>query len=591
MRIGRPSLRLVSLFVAFAGSFAVVAARLVWVQGLASSRYQTLAADQRLRKIVLPSHRGSVFDRNGAELAISLDMKTIFANPHFVPDAKAAAAALAPVLGTDAAALASKLSENSGFVYLARKVDPKVAGAVAALGIPGIESISEPKRFYPSGRIASHVVGFSGTDNVGLAGIESAYDKLLAGSPGSLVVERDPQGTSIPVGRYQRVAPVSGDDVVLTIDREIQYATESSLAAAVDSYHAQGGSIVVMRPQTGEVLALANWPDFDPNDAASAPAEARKNRAVIDVYEPGSANKVITAAAALESGVVKPSDVIAVPDSLKVATKVFHDAHGHGVENLSFTDIIQQSSNVGTIKVAMSLGKDRLYSYLQKFGYGKPTGLGFPGEAPGILPQVSKWWNTSLPTMAIGQGVAVTPMQIMSVYATVANGGVAVRPRLVEATVDSSGRRHPAQPSPPRRVILPQTANTLTRILLGVTESKLGTGRLAAVDGYQVAGKTGTAQKPRTDAPGYSGYVSSFIGFAPAAQPQLLVGVVLDNPTPIWGGYSAAPTFHDVMQFALRHLGIGPGPVLPLEGTPLPAPARSGDASSPAAPVGTDTAE
>ncbi|MGH2687705.1 MAG: peptidoglycan D,D-transpeptidase FtsI family protein, partial [Actinomycetota bacterium] len=293
---------------------------------------------------------------------------------------------------------------------------------------------------------------------------------------------------------------------------------------------------------------------------------------------------VVTAAAALEQGVVSATDVLEVPDNLKVGPKVFHDAHPHKTLKLTFADVIEQSSNVGTIKVALHLGRERLHSYLQKFGYGRPSGVGFPGESAGILPKPDSWWATSMGTIPIGQGVAVTPLQIASVFATVANGGVHVPPRLVSATVDAEGNRKPVSAKGTRRVIGEDTARTLTQILVRVTEGGHGTGTVAAIDGYQVAGKTGTAQKPRTDGRGYAGYVGSFIGFAPAAEPRLAVAVILDEPSPIWGGVTAAPVFKDVMQFSLRHLGIGPGPVLgPIltdgdHGSPLPAPDRSGGA-------------
>lgn len=574
-----PQVRLLALFAVFVFGLGVVAGRLVLVQGLDSKRFAALGEDQRERKIVLGPQRGSIYDRDGAVLAMSMDMQTVFANPRFVPDAKAAAAALAPVLASDEASLEAKLSRKSGFVYLARKVDPEAARSAGALGIPGVDTVAEPKRFYPAGRLASHIVGFVGLDNEGLAGVEARYDRMLAGHPGEMLLERDPEGRPIPVGKSYLRPPTAGDDLYLTIDREIQYAAEVALTKAVELWGAKGGSAIVMRPRTGEILALANLPTFDPNDVRSSKPEDRKNRAVVDVYEPGSANKVITAAAAIESGVVRPTDVIRVPDSLKVGNKVFSDAHPHPALDLRFAEVIEQSSNIGTIKVALALGRDRLYEYLAKFGYGTRTGLEFPGEAAGILPKPDAWWKTSIGTIPIGQGVAVTPMQILSVYATIANDGVAVQPKLVAARVDTRGRRQATPPSAARRVIRSDTAKQVTAILLRVTEGEHGTGKAAAVPGYRVAGKTGTAQKPAADGRGYSGYIGSFIGFAPAGSPELAVAVILDEPTPIWGGVTAAPAFREIMQFSLRHLGIGPGPVLPPEGTPLPAPDRSGGAA------------
>lgn len=553
----------------------MVAWRLVLVQGLASERFVSLAAEQRERRIVLPPQRGSILDRDGSVLALSLDMRTIFANPRFVHDPKGAAAALSPLLGAEQASLEAKLASDRGFVYLARKVDPAVAEKVAALRIPGVDSLTEPRRFYPAGSLGAHLVGFVGTDNEGLAGMEGIHDRLLAGKPGEMLMERDPDGYSIPAGKSRVTPPVPGGDLVLTVDREIQFAAEDALARAVERYRAKGGTIVVMRPGTGEVLAMANAPAFDPNQISSSTPEARRNRAVIEVFEPGSANKVITVAAALESRVAAPDDAFSVPDRISMAGRVFHDAYPHPTKDLTLTEVLAQSSNVGTIKVATAVGKERLHEHLERFGYGRPTGLGIPGESGGLLPDPERWWKTSLPTIAIGQGVAVTPMQIVGVYATVANGGVRAAPSLVRGT-SSGGRLRPAERAGSERVIREETAARLTRMLVQVVDGDHGTGSLAAVPGYRVAGKTGTAQKPRTDGRGYEGYVASFVGFAPAGDPKLVAGVILDDPDPIWGGVTAAPTFREVMEFGLRHLGIGPGPALPQEGTPLPAPGRSG---------------
>lgn len=567
------------MFTALCVGLIGVAARVVYIQTFQSNRFQSLAAVQRERRIVLPPQRGSIFDTDGSELAMSRDMKTVYANPRLVTDEKAAAAAIAPILGADPVAIEKKLSEDRGFIYLARKLDPAVAEQVLALKIPGVASVNESKRFYPSGQLAAHVIGFVGLDNSGLGGLEDRYDALLRGSPGELFMERDPSGRPIPAGKSFVRPPTSGDDLVLTIDREIQFMAESVLASSVQKWAAKGGTVIVMSPKTGAILAIANYPTFDPNRFNESQPEQRKNRALVDVYEPGSANKVITAAAALETGAIKPTDRIQVPDSLRVSNKVFHDAHPHPTLNLSFAEVIEQSSNIGTIKVALGMGRERMHEYLAKFGYGRPTGLDFPGESGGILPKPENWWNTSMGTIPIGQGVAVTALQIMSVYGTVANDGISVQPRLLSATIDSAGKRQPSPPAATRRVINSETAKQLTEILVRVTEGTHGTGKAAAIPGYQVAGKTGTAQKPRTDGqPGYAGYIGSFIGFAPAGDPALVVGVILDEPSPIWGGVTAGPAFKDIMQFSLRHLGIGPGPVLPLEGTPLPAPVRSGDA-------------
>jgi cell division protein FtsI (penicillin-binding protein 3) len=572
------------LLVLMIASLLVVAGRLVWVQGVSSGHFVALASGQRDRTVTLAARRGSIVDRNGNTLAMSVDAKTLIADPRLIVSPQATAQTLAPMLGVPAADLAARLSNGTGFAYLARRIDPQVAASVVALGIPGIQSITEPLRVYPDGQLAAHIVGFTGTDAQGLAGLEATYNSVLSGKAGSMAMQTDPQGRVIVSAKSETTPPVAGNDVVLTLDQNIQYQAEAALAQAVQTYHANGGTIMVMRPSTGEVLGLANFPTFDLNAYSTSTASSRTDRAVQDVYEPGSASKVITAAAALESGAVTPDEVMVVPDTLHLANRTFHDAEPHKVLNLTLPQILEQSSNVGTIQVGLKVGKDRLYSYLQKFGYGRATGVGLPGESSGILPPAKTWSATQLPTAAIGQGVAVTPMQMMSVYATVANGGVWVQPRIVVGQRDASGKLKPAAAPLSRRVIRPDTAKTLTSMLLEVVGGSTGTGGAAAVPGYQVAGKTGTAQKPIPGGSGYSGYTASFIGFAPAANPQVAVGVVLDDPTPIWGGSTAAPTFKVVMQNALQRLGIGPGPVLPTGGvtlpsggTPLPGPARSGD--------------
>ena len=579
----KPGHRLIFFLVVMCVCFALVAARLVWVQGIDSPHFVSLASDQRDRRITLPPTRGEILDRNGNVLAMSVDAKTIVADPRQIADPAREAAALAPVLGIPVGTLVRTLTNGSGFAYLAHQVDPVTAQKVMALGLPAITQVDDPKRVYPDGQLAAHVLGFVGTDGTGLGGLESAQQAVLAGRPGQMQIQADPQGQEIVSAGSSVTPPVQGSDLELTIDQQIQYEAESVLAQAVQSYHARGGTIVVMQPSTGNVLALANAPTFDPNSFGTATSDQLTDRALSDVYEPGSVSKVITASAALESGVVTTSTVISVPDVLRLAGATFHDAENHATLNLTLPQILEQSSNVGTIKVADMVGRQTLDAYLKKYGYGQVTGIGLPGESPGILPALAKWSATELPTAAIGQGVAVTVMQMMEVYATVADGGVRVAPRIVAGARDAAGRMVPAPPAPARRVIEPATARTLTSMLLQVINGSTGTGGEAAIPGYQVAGKTGTAEKPAGG--GYSGYVASFIGFAPAANPQLAVGVVLDQPTPIWGADTAAPTFKTVMQFALQRLGIGPGPASYASptagvagGSPLPAPARSGDA-------------
>lgn len=571
----RSSIRLLCLFALLLFGSGIVAARLFTLQVLDSNRMIAMAADQRLRSIALPAGRGSILAADGTELAISVEMDTIFASPRFITDPRAAAAALAPILGMDAGRLEDKLAGDSGFVYLARKVDPVVAEKVKELKIPGIDRMAEAKRFYPSGALAGQVVGFVGDEHTGLAGLELQFDDLLQGSPGEAVMERDPTGRAIPSGESSLKEPEEGHDLVLTIDKQIQFEAEAALKRAMSTWKSPGGTVIVMDPHNGNLLAMANAPGFDPNNITPADSSYRKNKAVTDVYEPGSVSKLVTAAAALETGVTSPDERMRVADQLKIGAKTFKDSHPHPVENRSFSEVIQISSNVGTIKVAERLGRLRLHDYLVKFGYGRATGLGFPGESAGILAQPEDWWATSLGTISIGQGVAVTPLQMAQAYASVANGGMEASPRLAQATIDASGKRIPIAPAAPRRVIEKHTANQLNEILVGVTQGVVGTGKAAAIPGYRVAGKTGTAQKPRPGGGGYAGYVSSFIGYAPAEDPKVLVAVILDDPQPFFAGTTAAVTFKEVMQFSLRRVGAAPEFQKRIEGAALGAPSNN----------------
>jgi cell division protein FtsI (penicillin-binding protein 3) len=449
------------------------------------------------------------------------------------------------------------ISAPGRFVYLARRVDLDVARRIDRLGLPGIGLLDESKRHYPAGGLGSQVVGFVGVDDVGLAGLELEYDELLAGRPGEMVVEQDPAGRPIPQGERKMEPPSAGADLVLTIDRDLQYQAQRALAASVQANQAKGGSVVIMDPATGEILAMATYPWFDANRFSEAAPEVIRNRAVTDVYEPGSVNKVITAAGALEEGIIGLREVLRVPDHHLLGDKVFHDAHPHPVERMTLADVIAQSSNIGTIMVADRLGKERLDAYLRRFGFGEETKLRFPGEADGILLDADDWWVTSMGTIPIGQGIAVTPLQMLSVYATVANEGVRVEPTLVRGHVEPGGRFVRSREPVRRRVVSVQTARILTRMLAHAVRE--GTGQAAEIPGYWVAGKTGTARKPLEDALGYSDrYVASFLGFAPARHPRVVVAAILDEPVTVYGGIAAAPLFREVTRFALAHLQVAP---------------------------------
>jgi cell division protein FtsI (penicillin-binding protein 3) len=576
----RDGARLLALLVAAVAAFLAISGRLLVLQVLEAKPLDQAAARQRLHTIELPADRGRIFDRNGDDLALSVPARTVYAQPRLVHDRAATARRLAPLLGRSPAQVAAQLGSRLPWVYLARKLPKAKGDAVARLKLPGIGVLGDTARRYPAGPLAAQVLGFVGDDGAGLAGVEQQYDGLLRGRPGQLLLEQDPKGRPIPQGQRSLEPAVPGVDVVLTLDQDLQFVAERALDDAVKRFHAKGGSVVVLAPASGQVLAMANAPDFDPNDFGAAKPEARKNRAVTDVYEPGSTNKTLTAAAALEAGVVTPDTEVTVPPSLELCpgVKTFHDSHAHGTETLTFAQVVAQSSNIGTIEVASKLGAERLAAAERAFGYGRRTGVDLPGESPGIVLPLRDWRCTDLGVNAIGQGVAVTVLQMASVYAAVGNGGVLEPPTLLRGTVDASGHYRPAHRRPGRRVLSQKTARTLAHILEGVVQ-KGGPGTLAALDDWTVAGKTGTARKPNPAGRGYlaGAYVSSFIGFAPARRPAVAVAVVLDQPTPIFGGVVAAPVFREVAGYALRRLGVLP--TLPATAGTGGPPGPDGDAS------------
>jgi cell division protein FtsI (penicillin-binding protein 3) len=553
--------RLLALLILSVLAFSAISGRLVILQVFDAGSLDQAAARQRLTVIDLPATRGRIFDRNLDDLAISVPARAVWADPKLVRDKRRTATRLARALGMPRAAVADRLASRGRFVYLARRI-PKARGdRIQAMDLPGVFVELDTARRYPSGPVASQVLGFVDVDGHGQAGIELQYDGLLRGHAGKIQLERDPKGRAIPQGRRSLEPAEPGTDLVLTLDQQLQYVTEQALAAAVRDHRARAGSVVVMSPRTGEILAMANVPTFDPNQVGHSRPEARKNRAVEDVFEPGSTNKTITAAAALEHGVVTPRTETLVPDSLPLCPeKTFHDSHSHAPELMTFADIVAKSSNVGTIMTAAKLGRDRLYQAQLDFGYGRRSGVDLPGESPGILRPPSSWACTDLGTNAIGQGVAVTVLQMASVYATVASGGVLRPPTLLRGMVDAHGRVVKAEPKPGRRVLSAKTARTLSRILQGVVEDG-GTGTQAALEEWRVAGKTGTARKPDTEHGGYlpGAYVGSFIGFAPAERPAVVVAVMIDQPTRgYYGGWVAAPVFREVTAAALRRLGVVP---------------------------------
>jgi cell division protein FtsI (penicillin-binding protein 3) len=552
-------LRLTILLAVLLLGFVGIGARLVNLQARDQKHLRSLGVGQRETTVTLAAERGTIFDRNGIDLALSVPQTTIVADPMVIGDPVGYAAKLAPLVDTPQDSLATRLSERtSRFAYVARKVDDATVARVKALHLTGLSYVPESKRFYPSGSLAAPVLGFVGTDNYGLGGLESRFEKTLRGHAGEARVERDPHGNDIPGGTHIVKRAQRGNDLVLTLDQSIQANTEHVLAQQVDSAHAKGGMAVVADVLTGDIVAMATV-DGATSDQPARPAPAtEQNEPAQVVYEPGSTNKVITMAGAIEEGLVSPDTSFDdVYNEIQVGGTTYSDVDPHPT-TMTVAEILEHSSNVGTIKIAHMLGKDRFDRYLRAFGFGRPTGLGFPGEASGILLPRDQYNDTSMGSMPIGNGIAVSALQMLDVYMTIANGGMARAPRLVAATVDADGVRHDNPIEAPHRVISPSTASAVTGMLEKVVEG--GTGMSAHVTGYRVAGKTGTARKPPYEHPPYR-YVASFVGFAPANAPRIAAIVVLDEPTGnYFGGYVAAPAFREIMQQALAAERVPPAP-------------------------------
>ncbi|HVA42639.1 MAG TPA: penicillin-binding protein 2 [Acidimicrobiales bacterium] len=554
---GLPIRRLGAMTLVICVVFVAVVARLVMIQQVHGAGYAAYGVSERTRALSITAERGSIVDRSGNVLAMSVALTTIYADPHQVTDPRLEASELAPVLQLPQSQLQAELSTASGFEYLAHAVPDAEAAAVEKLNLPGIATEPESKRFDPDGTLAASVLGGVDYAGVGSSGVEYQYNARLAGKPGLQRLQEGLGGQAIP-GTSQAIIPaVPGQSLELTLDSAIQYETESVLGQEIVSSHAIGGTAVIMQSKTGQILAMADLVADAKSPTGVGPAPS--DTAVTRVYEPGSVMKGVTMSAALQTGVVVPSTRFVVPYSVSLDGSVIHDAEVHPVEYWSIPDILAYSSNVGTLHVSQLLGTSRLYQYMRAFGLGSKTALDAPGESQGILPPPSNWSGTSIGTIPIGQGVAVTSMQMLDVYNTIANGGRYVAPSLVKGWVNQAGVLSPNPAPPGHRVVTAQTARQMTAMLVGVVKS--GTGTEAAINGYDVAGKTGTAQKPNPTSAGYlpGQFMGSFVGFAPAEDPQLTAIVVLDRPTPVfYGGSVAAPVFSQIMAYAMRSLQIPP---------------------------------
>jgi cell division protein FtsI (penicillin-binding protein 3) len=551
-----PGRRLVACSVLVLLVFSAFAVRVAQLQVFSGDRYKRLAMQQTVHTVPIPAQRGTIFDRDGRDLALSVQLTSIYADPQEISDPIAYAAELAPILGVSARSLETPLSNtNFEFRYLARRVSDAVVAQVRELDLPGVGFVPEQARQYPAGALAGSLIGEVGGEGTGLSGLEALYERLLKGQDGKLVVERDQEGQEIPNTANNQVDARRGTDIVLTLDEPLQWETEQSLIDEVIATNARGGMAVVVDVTNGDVLSLASVVGASAEGPARPSAPTERTQPLMDLFEPGSTNKLITLSTALQRGIVGPHTVIDVPSLLRIGDATYQDVDSHGDVRMSVTDILRTSSNIGTIEIAQHLTPGQLAGALHAFGLGRRTSVDFPGQPAGLLLDPAHYYDTGLASTAIGYGVAVTGLQMLDAYVTIANGGVTRPPHLLAATIDADGERQAVEMHAGRRVVSPGTARQMTDMLTGVVTA--GTGACAAIPGYTVAGKTGTARKAVNG--GYSsGTMASFIGYAPADHPRLAAIVVLDEPTTQYGGTAAAPVFADVMQFALTRNGVAP---------------------------------
>jgi cell division protein FtsI (penicillin-binding protein 3) len=533
-------------------AFAGLLLRATWLQGVRAESLSSLGRTQHRETVAIPAGRGTIYDRRGVELALGEPATTVYANPKQIPSPRRAAVAVERTLGVNADRIYPMLADRSrGFVYVARQADPAQAAALKRLKLPGFGFYPEERRNYPQRSVAAQILGYVGVDGNGLDGTELRFDRALAGRAGKETIVKDPSGRVIDAQTVR--AEVPGQDVYLTLDHTIQANAEEVLRETVRKWSAKSASAIVLDPRTGAILAMAVQPGYDANQFPTVPSDLQRNRTVTDTYEPGSTFKLITVAGALSDRLVSPSTRFTLPYSLHVADRVIHDAEQRGTVNYSVAQILAHSSNIGAITLAEMLGRTRLSSWITRFGFGRTTGIDFPGESPGIVLSPDKWSGSTIGNVPIGQGIAVTPVQMAAAYAAIANRGVWSRPHLVDH-VAGGGRPSLYR----RRLVSARIASQLMAMLKDVVAE--GTGQYAAIPGYQVAGKTGTAQKPDSHGGYATGrYVASFVGVVPASHPRLVVLVAVDEPRgAIWGGVVAAPAFQQIARFDLQYLEVPP---------------------------------
>ena len=537
------------LFAGFLLCFLVVVGRAFWLQGVQGSSLASQAISQQTETITVPGLRGSLLDRRGNELAASEDAATIYATPYQVKNPPLAAEKLARILDLKPGEVLADLTEESGFSYIAHKVTLEQAARIERLDLEGIGQLPDSRRTYPQGEMAGQVIGSIGSENQGLNGLEMGEEEVLAGSDGERRIVTDALGDPIRLETIEEAE--DGEDIQLTLDPLIQEETERALAEIGETYTPEGATAIVVEPRSSEILAMANWPPVDPNDLSEASNDDLLNRATGFTYEPGSTFKAFTVAAALEEKLVTPTSEFTLVPSIQVADRVIEESHPRGTENMTVSQILAHSSNVGSVTIGLEVGAEKFDRWIRRFGFGRPTGVRFPAEEQGLVLDLDEYSGSTMGNLPLGQGISVTPMQMVAGYSAIANGGVLERPRLVKRI----GEEEVHEPKG-KRVISPQVAAEVREMLEGVLAPG-GTASEVSVPGYTLAGKTGTAEVAENGAYSETKYVASFIGFAPAENPQLLAAVIVDQPQgEIYGGSVAAPAFGQIAEFALPYLGV-----------------------------------
>jgi len=537
------------LFAAFLLCFLVIVGRAFWLQGVKGSQLASEAISQQTETVTVPGLRGSLLDRRGNNLAASEDARTIYATPYQVKNPPQTAAKLAPILGLGKGEVLEALTEESGFSYVAHKVDLETAAKVEKLGLEGIGELPDSRRVYPQGTMAGQVIGAIGSENQGLTGLEMGEESVLAGSDGERRIVNDALGDPIRLETVKEAE--DGKDVELTLDPWIQQETERVLAKVGETYSPKGATAIVVDPRSSQILAMANWPPVNPNDLSEVSNEDLLNKATGFTYEPGSTFKAFTISAALQERLVAPTTEFTLPPSIQVADRVIEDAEPRPTVNMTVAEILSRSSNVGAVKIGLEVGAERFSKWINRFGFGRPTGVQFPAEERGIVPKLDQYSGSTMGNLPIGQGLAVTPMQMVAGYTAIADGGILKRPQLIKRIGDRTIREPKG-----KRVIEPQVAQQVREMLEGVLAPG-GTASEVSVPGYTLAGKTGTAQVAENGTYSETKYVASFIGFAPAQNPQFLAAVIVDQPQgEIYGGSVAAPAFGEIAAAALPYLGV-----------------------------------